>query len=159
MCQVVQMLRSEQKSPLSDRSEPHLAFDDHKMLEGKGRARPKEQTSFSHICVSPLTHYTSLSSLWPPPPPAFYNFLILLPWFPPPTFSTTLSVQADDSSVMSCCIHHRISVCYYSCVLLFCTIHNLKKAGFISQWPDSSPWQCMQWRDVSLSSSLCKHAL
>lgn len=156
MCQVVQMLRSEQKSPLSDRSEPHLAFDDHKMLFWPRSSFSLQQTSFSHICVSPLTHYTSLC---PPPPPPFYNFLILLPWFSPPTFSTTFSVQADDSSVMSCCIHHWVSVCYYSCVLLFCTIHNLKKAGFISQWPDSSPRQRMQWRDVSLTSPPCKHTL
>lgn len=61
----VQMLKSEQKSLLSDRSEPHLAFDDHKMLFWPRSSFPLQQTSFSHICVSPLTPSTS-HSLFPP---------------------------------------------------------------------------------------------
>lgn len=51
------------------------------------------------------------------------------------------------------------------CLLLLlcsplCTIHTLNRAGFLSLWPDSSPWQgWKQWRIVSLSSSRCKHTL
>lgn len=121
--------RARRKSHLSDRSEPHLAFDDHKMLFW-----PRSSFFSSNRLPFP-TSVSLLSPSTPPsrPPRSLYNFLILLLYFFPSHISTIFSVRADDSSVMSCCIYHRISVCYYSCALPLCTTHNLKQAGFLSQ--------------------------